>query len=400
MKPIIVFAALLMTSLPSFSAQDPAAASTNAGGLNIFGVAANRSPGNLCISPFSIESALAMTYAGAGGDTKTQMAAALEFPAGSAALAASFQALNSSITESAERAGKDTSLHLANRLFGAKGFAFREAFLGTCKDKFGAPLEKMDFKSDPPAAAARINAWVEKQTETRIRDLIPPNAITRDTTLVLANALYLKTPWADEFNKVDDMAFLVGGKTKTAVPAIGRTGSFGYRKADGFTAVGVPFRGGQFQFLILLPDQVGPMPALTAKSLDADLPRAEVDLALPKFRIAAPTLPLGEILRSLGMKSAFDIPRGSADFDGIAPRRPDDYLSISDVFHKTFFDLDEKGIEAAAATAVVMMRATGMPAREEPVVVRIDRPFYFAVQHVPTGACLFLGKVVDPHEKE
>ncbi|MEI6073836.1 MAG: serpin family protein, partial [Verrucomicrobiae bacterium] len=113
-------------------------------------------------------------------------------------------------------------------------------------------------------------------------------------------------------------------------------------------------------------------------------------------RLEAPTLPLGQTLQSLGMKSAFDIPRRSANFDGIAPRSPDDYLFLSEVFHKTFFALDEKGIEAAAATAVVMMRATAMPVQRDPVEVRVDRPFYFAVQHSPTGTCLFLGKMVDP----
>ncbi len=387
---------LLLTAGFVFSAAaaDPAVDATNTGGVKMFGAAAARAKGNLCISPFSIQSALAMTYGGAEGATRSEMASVLGFPADPSVLASSFESLNASLRKSAERG--DTALNVANRLFGAEGFAFRPAFLALCKDRFGAPLEKMDFRANPAAAARHINEWVEKQTEDRIRNLIPENAVTKDTTLVLANALYLKAPWAEEFSKVSDLLFHVNGGSGDNVPAIARTDSFGYRKAGGFTFVGVPFRGGEFQFLILLPD--GSLPPLTDDILSAGigLPRAEVALTLPKFRLEPPTLPLGEILQSLGMKSAFDIPEGSADFDGIAPRKPDDYLYISDVFHKVFFALDEKGIEAAAATAVVMMRATGMPIHREPVEVRVDRPFYFAVQHVPTGACLFVGRITDP----
>ena len=396
MKFLLFALLLLVQSVFPALADDPAASATIVGGVKMFEAAAARSKGNLCLSPFSIQSALAMTYGGAEGKTRSEMAAALDFPADASALAASFESLNASLLKSAERGGKDTSLNVANRLFGAKGFAFRPAFLALCKDRFGAPLEKMDFRANPAAAAQHINQWVEKQTADRIRNLIPENALAKDTTLVLANALYLKTPWAEEFSKTSDLIFHVDGGGGGNVPAITRTDSFGYRKAGGFTLVGVPFRGGEFQFLILLPD--GPLPPLTDDILSAGikLPCADVALTLPKFRLEPPTLPLGEILQSLGMKSAFDIPEGSADFDGIAPRKPDDYLYISDVFHKVFFALDEKGIEAAAATAVVMMRATAMPIHREPVEVRVDRPFYFAVQHVPTGACLFLGRITDP----
>jgi len=376
-----------------------AATATNAGGVKIFQAEAMKHPGTLCISPFSIQAALAMTYAGAAGTTLSEMASALEFPSDPSELAASFEALGASLSQSAERGGKDTALRIANRLFGAKEFAFRPAFLNVCSSRFGAPLEEMDFRANPAAAARAINAWVEKQTSDRIRNLIPETSLTKETTLVLANALYLKIPWATEFSKSADLPFLVDGKDRQSVPAIARTGSFGYRKADGFTAVSVPFRGGQFQFLILLPDgQAASLtPALLAAG--AKLPQAEVSLILPKLRIESASLRIGESLRGLGMKSAFDIPRRSADFDGIAPRKPDAYLFISEVFHKTFFALDEKGIEAAAATAVVMMRATGMPVHSEPIEVRVDRPFYFAVQHAPTGTCLFLGKIADPRPR-
>ncbi len=123
----------------------------------------------------------------------------------------------------------------------------------------------------------------------------------------------------------------------------------------------------------------------------------DVDLHLPKFKLEPPTIALAEKLQALGMKSAFDIPQGSANFDKIAPRKPNDYLYISNVFHKTFIAVDEKGTEAAAATAVVMMRATAIRGpKPPPIEVKVDRPFIYAIQHVPSGVCLFLGRVTDP----
>ncbi|MFZ4779574.1 MAG: serpin family protein, partial [Terrimicrobiaceae bacterium] len=147
-----------------------------------------------------------------------------------------------------------------------------------------------------------------------------------------------------------------------------------------------------------LPDKSAASALPSAQLLEecAKLPSADVNLFLPKFRLEPPTISLAETLQSLGMKAAFDIPQGSANFDAMAPRKPDDYLYISDVFHKTFFALDEKGVEAAAATAIVMMRATSMPVRREPVEVRVDRPFFFAIQHISSSACLFLGRMSDP----
>lgn len=164
----------------------------------------------------------------------------------------------------------------------------------------------------------------------------------------------------------------------------------------------IPYLGGDLRFLILLPDTVSGLPGMEAKITPellrecATLSGEEVVLSLPKFRLEPPLYHLSGPLQCLGMTEAFDIPKGSANFEGIAPRKPDDYLYISQVFHKTFVEIDEKGTEAAAATAVVMMRATSMPVEKEPIEVRVDHPFFFAIQHRPTGACLFLGHVVDP----
>lgn len=370
----------------------------NEGGLRIFQVVESGAQGNLCLSPYSIQAALAMAYAGASGQTATQMATALDFPESAASLADGFRALNSSLASSVLTAGNDSSLRIANRLFGAKGFAFRPPFLGLLRGSFDAPLEELDFRANPDAAAAFINQWVADRTEKRIQNLIPAGALNRATTLVLVNALYLKMPWLEEFPLAGTtlLPFQLSAESAIPVPTMTRTGRMGYKKIGGFTALGIPLRGGDFQFLVLLPEKPTDLPTARDLAECAELPAEEVRLFLPKFRLEPPTISLAEPLKSLGMRQAFDIPEGSANFDGMAPRTPNDYLYISDVFHKTFFALDEKGVEAAAATAVVMMRAMAMPVAREPIEVRVDRPFLFAIQHVPSGTCLFFGKVVDP----
>ena len=183
-----------------------------------------------------------------------------------------------------------------------------------------------------------------------------------------------------------------------------KTARFGYAKRQGFSAVSVPYVGDDLQFLVLLPDEVNGLSAvestLTADILAecAKLQAQDIDLHLPKFKLEPPTIALAETLQALGMKSAFNIPQGSANFDKMAPRKPNDYLYISNVFHKTFIAVDEKGTEAAAATAVVMMRATAIRPKPPPIEVKVDRPFIYAIQHVPSGLCLFLGRVTDPRE--
>jgi serpin B len=177
---------------------------------------------------------------------------------------------------------------------------------------------------------------------------------------------------------------------------------FGYAKREGFTAVSLPYIGNELQFLVLVPDEVNGLRALESKlstqmlSQCAKLEPHDVDLTLPKFKFEPPTIALSDKLQALGMHSAFDQPSGSANFDRMAPRNPKDYLYISQVFHKTFIAVDEKGTEAAAATAVAMMAGSAMIERPEPIEVKVDRPFIYAIQHVPSGTCLFLGRVTDP----
>jgi serpin B len=374
---------------------------------------------NLCLSPYSIQSALGMTFAGADGDTRTEMARVLHFSNDGDAIHASFAALYGSLEEMAKKTttiadhskkiggpSEPITLAIANRLFAQNGYDFRTAFRDLVKKFYGAPFEPLDFKKNPERERQYINKWVADQTRERIRDLIPVNGVDATTRLVLANAIYLKAPWVNEFSDAFTKAkpFHVHGDTTVDVPTMNNVKRFGYAKQNGFAAVALPYSGNELQFLVLLPDDVNGLRALESK-LTAEMltqcakleTKRDVDLSLPKFKLEPPTIPLSDKLKALGMKTAFDEPKGSANFERIAPRKPDDYLAISEVFHKTFIAVDEKGTEAAAATAVAMMTMAGITSPPPPPIeVKVDRPFLYAIQHVPSGACLFIGRVTDP----
>ena len=417
MKLLLTLLVSTFAATPLFSAGSYSAASVvNQLGLDLLQKLA-KGNGNLCLSPYSIQSALAMTYAGSDGDTRVEMAKVLHYPKSDPELSDSFAALRRSldaaVAKSEERAknsprsgapSEPITFQVANGLFGQKGYDFRRAFLDLIEQSYGAAFEQLDFVKNAPEAAGRINAWVEDQTHGRIRDLIPTGALDANTRLVIANAVYLKAPWSEAFlpSATRLEPFHVGGGAQTDVPMMHRRDRLGYAKYDGFSAVTIPYGGDDLHFLVLVPDDLNGLSALEAKinvSMVADCAHREqrdVILHLPKFKLQPPTVSLGRELQSLGMKSAFDLPKGSANFDRLAPRKPNDYLFISDVFHKTYIAVDEKGTEAAAATAVAMMRSTARIEPAKPVEVIVDRPFLFAIQHAPTGTCLFLGQVTDP----
>jgi serpin B len=416
LKPLSISAILFAASLHAANS-DLAANATNQLGLDLYHQLA-RGDENLCLSPYSIQGALAMTFAGADGETRTEMARVLHFPNDGDAIHASFAELQHSLDnmtaktakiaeQSKERGGPSEPITLAtaNRLFAQADYDFRDAFPALVKRFYGAPFETLDFKRDPEGARTHINKWVTDQTRDRIRDLVPTGGIKELTRLVLANAIYLKAPWLSEFNDAltTQRPFHVRGGAAVEVPTMEQRKELGYAKRDGFVAVTLPYSGRELQFLVLLPNDINGLAKLESKLNAAVLAECtklqpqDVDLELPKFKFEPPTIPLKESLEALGMKTAFDDPQGSANFDKISLRRPDRYLAISNVFHKTFIAVDEKGTEAAAATAVIMMELTARREKpKEPIHVKVDRPFLYAIQHVPSGACLFIGRVTDP----
>ena len=409
---ITIMAAQMSVAAPT-AHTDPASQAINALGLDLLanGTVAEK---NAVFSPFSIQTALAMTYAGAAGRTRAEMAKVLHYSEDEATLHESFAALQKTLEELERREAERTAkrrgsgdpviVTAANRLFGQAGYQFHGTFLSLVKETYKAPFQSIDFANNPSAAIREINAWVEGSTHQRIRDLLGPDALDRETCLVLVNAIYLKAPWADSFptDATHPRPFqLIGGKTQD-VPTMTREGQFGYAKRDGLTVVTIPYSGGDLQFLVLLPDETNALATLERKVTPdvlkdcSGVQSKDLILHLPKFKLEPPVVGLSKVLKALGMNSAFDVPRGSADFSRMASRKADDYLRISEVFHKTFLALDERGTEAAAATAVAMVRVASARPKADPIEVRVDHPFLFAIQHRPTGMCLFLGRVTDP----
>ncbi len=374
----------------------PAVDASNAFGLALFQELGAKA-GNLAFSPASISLALAMTYAGAKGETGEQMKKALRFPEAAPELHGGW----ASVLHRWQNA-KDLDIAVANRLYGDQSYTFERHFLGLTKASYGAPLLPVDFAGAPDAQRKLINDWVADTTHKRIEDLIPPPGIDEDTRLVLVNAMYFKAQWQSTFDKerTADAAFAAPGGSVT-VPMMHQTEHMKYGEADGAKLCELSYQNEEFATLFVLPTEPNGLAALE-KKLDAKvlstwtsaLSSERVDLKLPRFKLEPKgSVELKAPLQKLGMLTAFE--RETADFSGIAnPKNPADRLFVGQVFHKAFVAMDESGTEAAAATAVVMPRAGGMP--PEPKLFHADRPFLFFVRDVKTGLVMFAGRVADP----
>jgi serpin B len=353
---------------------------------------------NVFYSPYSISVALAMTYAGARGETEQQMADALRFSLAQDHLHPAFNGLDLELARRGEGAqGKDGEgfrLNVVNAIWGQAGYAFLPEFLDLLAENYGAGLRVLDFSSAPEESRVTINDWVSEQTEGRIEDLIPAGTIDALTRLVLTNAIYFNAAWSQPFEPslTADGPFRLLDGGEVDVPMMKQTESFGYASGEGYQAVELPYDGHELSMVVLLPD-AGEFDSfedtLDAGRVDAivgDLSYRQVALALPRFEVES-GFTLADALAALGMPEAFS---NRADFSGMTGDRD---LFISEVIHKAFVSVDEAGTEAAAATAVVMEK---MALPEEPVEVIVDRPFIFLIRDIQTGAILFVGRVVDP----
>jgi serpin B len=358
--------------------------------------------GNIVVSPASIAIAVAMARAGARGETAAEIDDVFR-ALGSAEHAAWISALDQAL---ASRTGTfkdamgepmEVTLRIANAPFGQRGFPLEPAFLEALGARFGAGLHRVDYAGDPEAARALINAWVDDRTERRIPELLSPGDVDTLTRLVLVNAIYLKAAWQQPFPETSmrPAPFTRPDGSTIDVPTMATSAEYAYAAGDGWRAVELPYVGGQLAMTILVPDDlaafVDDLDAAAFAAITDALAPAMVDLSMPKFGIETKT-DLAQTLAALGMPTAFDPER--ADFSGMTAA---ERLYVSTVVHQANIDVDEKGTEAAAATAVVM-RATSQPA--ERVTLRVDRPFLFAIRDVPTGTILFLGQVADPAASE
>lgn len=360
---------------------------------------AEQPDGNFFYSPHSISIALAMTYAGARGETERQMAEALRFRMPQAELHPAFNALDQELATrertATERGGEPFRLRVVNSIWGQRGYRFLDAYLDVLAESYGAGLSLLDFVADPEGSRQTINAWVSDQTETRIPELIPMGVIDSTTVLVLTNAIYFKASWDQPFDPADtaDDTFHALDGSSLTVPLMHDAAEHRYAEdaQGGWQAVELTYSGEQVSMLVVLPadgtfetfERTLDEPLLT--TIVDGLATRRVDLTLPKFSFRS-QLSLVETLREMGMLDAFS---GDADLSGMDGTRQ---LFIQDVIHEAFVAVDERGTEAAAATAVVVGR-TSAP---EPATFTADRPFLFVIRDIPTGAVLFVGRVVSP----
>ena len=359
--------------------------------------------GNLFYSPFSISQALAMTYAGARGDTASQMADVLRFDLPQGSLHPAFNDLGLQLASRSEIEDlpKDQRfrLNIANTLWGQVDYEFLPEFLDMLAKNYGAGMNLVDFMADPEKARLEINDWVADQTEQKIKDLIPQGAIGGLTRLVLTNAIYFNASWLHPFEESLTQPapfYRLDGSTVDA-DMMWQGESFGYYSGQGYQAVELPYAGSQLAMLVLVPDEGAftdfetRLDAGVLDEIGSGMSYPQVNLWMPRFTFSADFM-LKPTLSAMGMTDAFD--DSLADFSGMTGSRE---LYISEVIHKAFVAVDESGTEAAAATAVIM-KITSMPIGE-PVELRIDRPFIFIIRDLPTGSILFVGRVLDPTAK-
>jgi len=389
----VAFALLTSLSFGLIAAADgpaPVAAGNTAFALDLYGKILGRD-GNLFVSPFSISAALAMTQAGARGETLAEMEKVLHLAGGDATHAA-FGELMKELTASARKS--DFQLSIANALWGQQGFPFKQDFLDLTRRYYGAGLRLVDFRQ-PDQARSTINQWVEEQTRNKIKDLLQPGNVTPMTRLVLTNAVYFKDSWVHPFNKaatLDETFYAPGVEMKA--PLMRQRERLPYFEGDGVQAVELPYRG-RLGMVVLLPKERNGLreleAQLTPEKLNAwakGMRAREGQVMLPRFKIED-RLELASVLASMGMRQAFG---HQADFSGMTASEK---LFIDQVIHQTFVAVDEAGTEAAAATAVGM-RAMAAPVPTEPFTFRADHPFVFLIRDPQTGTVLFMGRVEKP----
>ncbi len=369
-----------------------AATANNAFGFGLFQrvVNANQEK-NVFLSPYSISSALAMTYAGARGNTAQEMAASLRYGDASDAIHASFQTLTEYLQKSEK---KGCRLYVANALWGQQDYSFQKEFLGLVDRYYAGGFNTVDYIGATEKARKRINQWIMQHTAEKIKELIARGDIDVDTRLVLTNAIYFKGDWAQRFSeqKTRKSPFWLDSGKSVDVPMMANSGVFAYAEPDDTLQVlELPYEGDALTMVVLLPRK-GRRPLendLTPPTLAAwlsALHKEEVELFLPKFKFQSKFY-LKKFLKTMGMHDAFD---ERADFSAMTGRKD---LYIGKVIHQADIEVNEEGTEAAAATAVVMQRKS-MSLR---VMFRVDHPFIFLIRHKPTGTILFMGKVMNPN---
>ncbi|MEK7269556.1 MAG: serpin family protein [Planctomycetota bacterium] len=394
--------------VPAGTDEQKLVAANNAFALNLYG-RLKETPGNLVFSPYSLSTALSMTLGGARGGTEAQMAKVLRLDLPRETLHPAAAAIVRKIAGgekgSPQPPGDGCEIVVANSLWGQKGHPFLPEFLALLKDRYGAESREADFKAAPDPARAAINAWAEEKTKGKVKDLISPGLLTPITRLVLANAVHFKGVWEHEFDRefTSDAPFRLSAGGVVSVPLMHQLEVFRYWEGKGLQALEMPYGEGHFSMLVLLPRRPDGLPGLDAlltpgrlAAIEKGMQGKDVEVFLPRFRIEPPTSRLEQALAALGMPDAFE--PGKADFSGVNGKKPPhpESLFIHFIVQKASVDVDERGTEAAAATAIGLSAAESLEPPPPPPVFRADRPFLFLVRHRETGAILFMGRVTNP----
>lgn len=364
--------------------------------LSVYDQLRATSEGNLFFSPYSINTAFLMVYAGAGGNTAQQIADVLHINPELADLHQAVADYTAFIRAQNNADKNDYSPErvfvVSNALWVQQDFALKPNYPKTLTDFYSATITPTDFVNNPEGSRQLINDTVAEQTRDRIQNLIPDGIIDQATRLILTNAVYFKANWAKAFTPLDSAPFNLLDGSVVDVPSMTVTHDLPYLSGDGVTVVAVPYDGWNSQMVIIMPDDFASYEAdLLAGGLPnlAGVTFANIHLTMPKFTYES-SFGLSDALVQLGMSDAFN--PDLADLSGMA----EEPLFIQEALHKAFIGVDENGTEAAAATAVIIGVTSAMPQPIDPIEVKIDKPFLFYIQDNVTQEILFMGRVMNP----
>lgn len=354
--------------------------------------------GNIFFSPYSISTALAMTYEGARGQTADEIRSVFYLPSDDnirrSYFLESYNQLNKENTE--------YELKTANALWAQEDYQFLDEYKEVIEEYYGGKTTNVDFVDETEEARNIINNWVEDKTNNKIKDLIPPGVLDRFTRLVLTNAIYFKGAWVNQFDEADtkDEDFAINNGDIVKIPMmrlVDKDVEFNYGEDDEIQILELPYEGYELSMIILLPKEdkleeiENSIRFGKLSELKGILNKQKVNIYVPKFKFETKYF-MKETLSDMGMPTAFS---NSADFTGME-YDPNADLKIDNVIHQAFVEVNEEGTEAAAATAVIMRMIDSVDSEPRIPTFRADHPFIFIIQENQTDSILFFGRVVDP----
>lgn len=424
LKYICVFAAILLSSCMNRGEPEPilaysgsteiqsAAKSTTSFGLETYRTIQSsssipdQSKDNLFISPASLSTAFGLLYPGARGETETELRNVLDITLPTDAYTAAMGGLSNSL----EKKSDGERLAINNALWLDEKLVVEQPYSAMMKAAYNAGEYRVDYRGNPNAARLKINDWVADNTENLIKDLLAQPNVDEDTRAVLVNTIYMKADWASPFTKeaTRDDDFYLTQSLPIKTPMMRQEAFFKYDEGQGYAAVEMPYQNRNLSMVVFLPSKKSGLAALERRLLSkpSDLEKAlsdlsekdpvKVDLKLPKVKLKN-RYPLKDVLKDMGMARTFS---NQADFSGmvVPSKQPDgDGIKIGEVIHQTFLEIDEKGTEAAAATAIVAVRVTSLrPNQPTPISFHAEHPFMLLIKDNETGMILFMGRVSDP----